>query len=71
VQRYHAAEAYVVQCQIESITKSEAAMLAHKERRIIVNSKPPHRPQARGRGVTALPVIGFGTEQKRCDEMAP
>ena len=42
-QRYHAAEAYVLQCQIDSIIKSEAASQAPKPKRIIVNSKPPRR----------------------------
>jgi len=42
-QRYHATQAFLLQCQIDDIVEREAARQAPKQKRIIVNSRPPRR----------------------------
>ena len=46
-QRYYATEAYLLQCQIDGIIKSEASRQTPAPKRVIVNSKPPRRKQAK------------------------
>ncbi len=43
MQRYHATEAYLLQCQVDDIIEREAARQTPKPKRIVVNSRPPRR----------------------------